>query len=274
MIQRVGIEALDDIEAYLASYPHETVFARSDLLAWQRNGRAGGFPALWGYRCGGDLVAVQAIHPGGRWLPHLADDGVLDALLDDALPRHPRWTLGVRRVMDRVVERVVARGRRATYDEIEHLYYLDHSPPAHRSSAKVRRARQADARAIAGMRCEFEREYFCLRSSPVSSAWCLQVAQRYVTDGAYVAECDGRLVAMAAVEADVPELAIIGAVYTRPAYRGQGFAHSVVSAVCADLLRHKPRVALTVRPTNKPAQRVYDSLGFRYWDEYRMCRFT
>lgn len=277
-VGRVGSEALAEIEDYFHRHHHEALFALSDLRAWRRGERSGdGPPTVWGYRTHEGVIAAQLLFPGGRWLPHYADDAAVEPLLRDALPRRPRWTVGARRVMDVLVPRVLARGRTLSYDAIEDLRYVDREHLRPHPLAGVRRAEEADVEAIADMRCLFEREYFRLRTGPIPSRWCLEAARRYVADGTYVAERDGRAVAMAATEARIPEVTQIGAVYTRARYRGMGLARGVVSALCeAELCTAHAvrRVTLNVHPGNAPARRVYDALGFRYWDQYRMCRFA
>jgi predicted GNAT family acetyltransferase len=79
---------------------------------------------------------------------------------------------------------------------------------------------------------------------------------------------------MVLVEAAIPELSQIAAVYTIKGYRGRGLAKGVVSSICKDQLLDKPRVTLTVKTDNVPAFRVYRALGFRRWTDYRMSRFA
>ena len=122
------------------------------------------------------------------------------------------------------------------------------------------------------MRCAFESEYFGVAPGWVAESWCQQVAAQYAEDGAWIAEEDGVTVAMAAVEARIPQTVHIGAVYTLPSHRGRGLAKGVVSAISAEHLKRWPRVSLTVRPANIPALRAYWSLGFLPAGLYRMCR--
>jgi predicted GNAT family acetyltransferase len=127
-------------------------------------------------------------------------------------------------------------------------------------------------RQVAELRCLFEEEYFGADGGGSLASWCLGTARRYVADGAYVAEVDGVAQAMVAVEAEVPELTQVGAVYTREAHRGRGLAKAVVSAACREALERRPLVTLTVREGNIPALRAYRALGFQPWIPYRMCR--
>ena len=76
---------------------------------------------------------------------------------------------------------------------------------------------------------------------------------------------DGRLVAVAGthVVAEADGIAVIGNVFTHPAYRNQGRATLVTSAVTRELLGTCRQVVLSVDPRNRPAVRAYDRLGYR-----------
>lgn len=58
-------------------------------------------------------------------------------------------------------------------------------------------------------------------------------------------------------------LAAVGNVWTRPAYRGRGLAKLTVGAVTQGLLETCEEVVLNVREDNMPARRVYERLGYR-----------
>lgn len=59
------------------------------------------------------------------------------------------------------------------------------------------------------------------------------------------------------------EIGVVGNVFTRPAYRNQGFGALVTSAVTSELLRTCREVVLTVDPGNTAAVHAYRKLGFR-----------
>lgn len=60
----------------------------------------------------------------------------------------------------------------------------------------------------------------------------------------------------------------VGNIYTHPAYRGQGLARVVTSAVTADLLAAGLDVVLNVQENNDHALRIYQRLGYQIH-----CRF-
>ncbi|MCA9822379.1 MAG: GNAT family N-acetyltransferase [Dehalococcoidia bacterium] len=75
---------------------------------------------------------------------------------------------------------------------------------------------------------------------------------------------DGRLVAVAGthVVSRQERVAVVGNVFTHPAYRGRGFATAATSAVTEALFEFCDNVVLTVDPTNRPAVAAYDKLGY------------
>ena len=90
-------------------------------------------------------------------------------------------------------------------------------------------------------------------------------SSRQIDDSVYFgAEQDGRLVSIAGthVISAVSAIAVVGNVYTHPAYRGQHLAQITTSAVTERLLRSCREVVLSVDPTNKAAVRAYERLGY------------
>jgi ribosomal protein S18 acetylase RimI-like enzyme len=76
---------------------------------------------------------------------------------------------------------------------------------------------------------------------------------------------EGRLVAVAGthVVSKQERVAVVGNVFTHPAYRGRGYATAATSAVTEALLAYCDYVVLTVDPSNNPAVRAYEKLGYR-----------
>jgi ribosomal protein S18 acetylase RimI-like enzyme len=76
---------------------------------------------------------------------------------------------------------------------------------------------------------------------------------------------DGRLVSIAGTHVCSPTegIAVVGNVFTHPAYRNRGLAKLATGVVTATLLQRCPQVYLTVESTNIPAIKVYDALGYR-----------
>lgn len=81
----------------------------------------------------------------------------------------------------------------------------------------------------------------------------------------YGSYADGRLVAVAGthVVSQTDGVAVIGNVFTQPAYRNRGRATLVTAAVTRDLLETCGEVVLSVDPRNVPGVRAYEHLGYR-----------
>ena len=70
------------------------------------------------------------------------------------------------------------------------------------------------------------------------------------------------LVSYAGSFLQLPEIWMIGGVYTHPNYRGKGYATLATSAVTDYALRNAETAALFVRSDNHPAIRVYGKIGY------------
>jgi ribosomal protein S18 acetylase RimI-like enzyme len=75
---------------------------------------------------------------------------------------------------------------------------------------------------------------------------------------------EGKLVAIAGTHVVSPQerVAVVGNVFTHPAYRGRGYAKAATSAVTEALLELCDVVVLTVDPRNRPAVAAYRQLGY------------
>jgi len=78
----------------------------------------------------------------------------------------------------------------------------------------------------------------------------------------YGVELEGRLISIAGTYVRMPEVWIVGDVYTIPGYRGRGFAKAVVSAISRDAIAAGATPALSVDANNAPALRLYRQLGY------------
>jgi RimJ/RimL family protein N-acetyltransferase len=84
------------------------------------------------------------------------------------------------------------------------------------------------------------------------------------------AEVEGRLVSIAGTLAAMPEVSVVGGVFTHPQFRGRGLAKTVTAAVARHLSGISNLVTLYVRSNNTSAISVYRALGFektgeRFW---------
>jgi ribosomal protein S18 acetylase RimI-like enzyme len=82
---------------------------------------------------------------------------------------------------------------------------------------------------------------------------------------------DGRVVAVGGARYE--EIGCnIGIVATDEAYRNQGFATSIVSALVKEIFRTHTKALIHVLTTNKPAVHVYSKVGFRPYRSFFMIR--
>jgi len=87
-----------------------------------------------------------------------------------------------------------------------------------------------------------------------------------IRDGTYFGIFnEGALVAMAGTHgvSKHDRIAVLGNVFTHPAFRNSHFALQTTSAVTSELLRTCDEVVLTVDSRNEPAVRAYARLGYR-----------
>jgi RimJ/RimL family protein N-acetyltransferase len=91
-------------------------------------------------------------------------------------------------------------------------------------------------------------------------------SSRQIDDSIYFgAEHEGRLVAVAGthVISSASGIAVVGNVYTHPRFRNRHLAQAATGSVTEQLLKFCREVVLSVDPTNEPAVRAYERLGYR-----------
>ena len=74
---------------------------------------------------------------------------------------------------------------------------------------------------------------------------------------------EGGIASVVMLYLSMPEVSLVGGVYTVPELRNKGFATSATAAATREALRRSELAALIVRADNKPAVRVYEKVGYR-----------
>ena len=74
---------------------------------------------------------------------------------------------------------------------------------------------------------------------------------------------NNKIVSVGMAYIKLPEVWVIANVYTRPEYRGRGYAKIVTSAITRDGLNSGAFVELFVNENNEPAIRAYKKLGYK-----------
>jgi len=74
---------------------------------------------------------------------------------------------------------------------------------------------------------------------------------------------EGRIASVAMLYLSMPEVSLVGGVYTVPELRNKGFATSATAAATREALRRSELAALIVKADNRPAIRAYERAGYR-----------
>jgi len=74
---------------------------------------------------------------------------------------------------------------------------------------------------------------------------------------------DSEIVSTSATCIRLPEVCIVCDVYTRPEFRGRGYAKAVSSAVTRRAVESGAVALLSVEVNNEPALKLYRGLGYR-----------
>ena len=144
--------------------------------------------------------------------------------------------------------------RHFTLDQRQTMIRMQVAAPAFRAPTEieVRRLHGGDVRDINAL----------YRTEGVPSFY----SARQIDDSIYYGvEREGRIVAVAGthVISSASAIAVVGNVYTHPRHRNQHLAQAVTGAVTEQLLTFCRDVVLSVDPTNEPAVRAYQRLGYR-----------
>jgi len=83
---------------------------------------------------------------------------------------------------------------------------------------------------------------------------------KHPTYGVFI---NDELVSYAGSFIQLPQVWMIGGVYTNPAYRNKGYATLATSAITQEALTNAETAALFVRSDNHPAIKAYEKIGYR-----------
>ena len=99
-----------------------------------------------------------------------------------------------------------------------------------------------------------------LQGRPVTREEAVEMLSRKLYYGCHH---NDKLVSIAGAYARLPEVWVIGDVYTLPEYRGRGYGTSVTAAVTRIAVESGATALLHVDETNEPALRIYRKLGYK-----------
>lgn len=167
--------------------------------------------------------------------------------------------------------------RAAQWDEEEKLYTLaldDLAVPPALAEGRVsaRRMERRDLELMTAWRVSMQIESLNEEDSPRLRENTRATVERGLNRGEiWLLEVDGRPVSTTAFNASLAEAVQVGGVWTPPELRSRGYARAVVAASLLDArARGVGRAVLFTGRENWPAQKAYESLGFRHVGDYRL----
>ena len=249
---------------FLASYETRTLFILGNLNA--------GLPDQHLYAASreGKWVGVAGYYGLPRSLiPFALDPEVTRALVAHAAASHPQidWLNGPGDVARPALEELAECGYEPTCPPWQFFMEAelpdDAAIPRCEHEQRVRLIRPDDAPQVARLIRWMRRPEDLSPATDREIELCRMNALRMVL------EVDGRIVSTASTNGIGIRAFQILAVLTDPAFRRQGYARSTCAALMRMMRQHgAERCALFTDVNNAPAQRVYESLGFRITGDY------
>lgn len=201
------------------------------------------------------------------WIGRRGRDVVAAALLVEVLPFRPCFAMGQTEALAvifrdlreaRLILAVPPPARLA----VEQTYRFERLDRMHRMVADRRTFRPRIAHRVTRLGPAQLDDAIDIYGEASRTYFTRERLQREIYFGVYA---DGRIASAAGthVRSGVAGIAAVGNVLTRLAYRDQGMATSVTSAVTEAALTDHRDVVLNVREDNVPAIAVYERLGYR-----------
>jgi ribosomal protein S18 acetylase RimI-like enzyme len=137
-----------------------------------------------------------------------------------------------------------------------------------------RRPGVMDAEALFELQAAYEKEEILPRGSAFNPAACRLNLHRILTEESFLAaEIDGRLVGKINTSARSFTRCQIGGVYVHPDYRGLGIARRMTAEFLRPIVAEGWGITLFVKKKNAAARSVYQTLGFRFLEDYRISYY-
>ncbi|MNC24284.1 putative acetyltransferase [compost metagenome] len=216
------------------------------------------FMELWGEFRGGDgRLAAVLLRFYGSFLPYA--DGPFDAAgFAAVMQAGPKFEMvsGSAEVVKAVAEHLNFRTeKQMRFAELRELNSALNAAAA--SAQAIQKAAPDDADAICSLTDQID-EFI---SNPDDSRKSLRKTLVTGTGRTYYMERDGQVIATASSSAESSMSAMIIAVATHPAYRGQGLASQLVARLSADLINEGRTPCLFY--DNPQAALIYHKLGYQ-----------
>lgn len=164
-----------------------------------------------------------------------------------------------------------ADGGDPTAERREEREAVDH---AEGPTLRIKRARPKDLLALFPLQREYEKEEVLLDPEQFNAtATYMHLQQHIKREVIFYAASGRRIVAKAGTNAQGIRFSQIGGVYTVHDLRNRGIAARLMSRLIAHLLEHRREVCLFVKPENSAAVSLYQRLGFRRRDVFRITYY-
>jgi len=138
----------------------------------------------------------------------------------------------------------------------------------------LRVPKMIDLDALSPLQAGYEQEEVLPKGSTFSPASSrLNTAYIIANSQILAAELDGKFVGKINVNAVSFTRYQVGGVYVSPDFRGMGIATRMVTEFIASLVNQGMGVTLFVKKNNVPARRLYNSIGFKMKNNYRIAYY-
>jgi predicted GNAT family acetyltransferase len=179
-----------------------------------------------------------------------------------------------------ILEGIIAgSGLRPAYSIDYDLMCLDREPAPESLRAGppglfFRRPEIRDLEALLPLQEAYEREEVLPEGAAFNPDVCRLNLRRILAEQRVIsAELDGWTVAKVNTSASSFTRYQIGGVYVHPAYRGRGIARRLCAELARELLAEGKGLSLFVKKGNPAAHSVYQGLGFKTRDDYRISYY-
>jgi len=222
----------------------------------------------------GEMGGIAALFNLGSMFVYAPDQGLALELADHVvvLERKPRFVIGRTDWAGPLLERLSIQGFQPLgWEEQDYMTLVPESFRP-RFYPEARFAEPQDLKHLMELNRAFQLEYFGSLDEAEEELGKL-AGERMRDAGIAVAVAEGEIVSKAEVMVRTSRAALIGGVYTVPAYRGRGLSCACMSLLCRAILDNTGKACLSVAKYNHPARSIYIGIGFEKICDYRMAHF-
>jgi len=164
----------------------------------------------------------------------------------------------------------LSRYGRETKAVVEQYWYVCRQPRLPVQQLQLRRANVEELEVVACAQAEMA--YEASGTDPRLAdpeGFRRRVLGRIEKGRIWVKILDGKVVFKADTHHETPDAAYLEGVWTHPDYRNRGIAKSCMAELVHRLLRKHQSVCLVVEPEEAAARKVYERVGFTYYEDYQ-----